>query len=140
LLGDKNPSGCRDTAVVEMLLLVGVLSEAAEGLEEDLFPALRVFGDRKPRGLREREFDFLGVLEADAQDAVEVDVDAVPVDDPPKAKLWIPCEEDAPPEFDPKRPFIGMTLSVGGGNDISRRSVQLKGTGTSGLSLLSAMP
>lgn len=62
-----------------------------------------MFGDRKPRGLREREVDFLGVLEADAQLAAadEVEVDAV-ADDPPKAKLWIPCEEDAPPEFDPK--------------------------------------
>jgi hypothetical protein len=103
-------------------------------LEEDLSPALRVFGDRKPRGLRERVFGFLGVLEADAQDAVDVDVVAVD-DDPPKAKLWIPCEEDAPPEFDPKRPFIGVILSVEGGNDMLTQRMHPEGTGTTCLSL-----
>jgi hypothetical protein len=114
-----------------LLLLVGV--SAAEGLE-DLLPVLRVFGDRKPRGLRERVAGFLGVFEADAQDAVEADVVAV-ADDPPKAKLWIPCEEDAPPEFDPKRPFIGAIFSLEDGNDISTQRMHPKGTGTSGLSL-----
>jgi hypothetical protein len=114
-----------------LLLLVGV--SAAEGLE-NLFPALRVFGDRNPRGLREREVDFLGVLEAVAQDAVEDDVVA---DDPPKAKLWIPCEEDAPPEaeLDPKRPFIGVMFSLEDGNDISTQRMHPKGSGTSGISL-----
>jgi hypothetical protein len=78
------------------LLLVGV-SAAAEGLE-NLFPALRVFGDRKPRGLREREADFLGVLEADAQDAVDVEVVA---EDP---KRSFDLEEEGPEAIDPKRP------------------------------------
>jgi hypothetical protein len=107
----------------------GVVGTSTVGALESLslFPVRRRFGDKKPRGFRERVADFCGVLEEEAAGAVVV-APAV-IEGPPNEKPWRRRENDVEPlELCPKRPALGaiLSFSVGDRNDIVTKRMHQK--------------